>query len=1090
MRPKRLISLLVAVCMMITMLPLSAVTAFAADTEWRDANEGGYKYWYTLNSNNTATITSFAGPVDPTETHAPYDIEIPATLDGYTVTGLGEDSFYERTSLESVTLGPNIKTIGEKAFYNCPILKTLTINSAVTSMGKDAFADCPFLTSVTLGQNIKTIGEEAFYNCPVLDNVIIPQNVTSIGPRAFNKCTGLITLTINSPVMSMGEYAFADCDHLTSLSLCNDLQTIGDHAFEKCTSLKTVNLPKNLTSIGSHAFDSCTSLDPIEIPGTVTEIGDYAFYNCDGLNSATIEEGVQSTGVHMFYGCDNLATVKLPESLTTIGAHSFGNCYVLNHVKIPDKVTSIGEGAFVFCGTLSDLTLGSGLTEIGKEAFSECSALTTLTLPSSLKKIDEGAFCECNGFHTFTLPEGVETIGKRAFERCQNLTSITLPDSVTEIGQEAFEHCKALESITIPKKVKTIEPDTFYYCFHLKYITLPAGLTSFKESLQTCIAGQIDEDFKRDENGQPILDKDGNPIPIYTPNGAIYYNSNKTDADKLLANSTNTYLKYRNFLCLCKVTFDANGGTLTDSAEVPVYETEKIIGTKANDLKAINDPTRPGYKFTGWYTTADGKPEDGKFDVDKTEITKDITLYAGWEFDPNAPVCRPLTVTGGTVTVKYDGSDVTSELHSTDAATGQKTYYVPEGAKVTVKLDKTAVPNGKVFDGWSTSNLSLLTGQDYKAESITFSMSNDVNVSAKYRDAATDHTHDTAVCHPLTVTGGIVTVKKGDKDVTDTLTVTTDETTGKKTYSVPEGAEVTVTLDKTAVPNGKVFDGWSTSLPTGQDYKAESITFTMNTMNSDVNVSATYRDAAADHTPDTAVCHPLTVTGGIVTVKKGDKDVTDTLTVTTDETTGKKTYSVPDGAEVTVTLDKTLIPEGMVFDIWSTGKFSLPLGQDYKAESITFPMSSDVVDIAAQYRDATIEDDGPNVLGTAAIIGTAAVGTAVLGYQAYSLGAEFAGKLMALPYFPSNRSALAMMLWEDAGKPMPESELLYPDVGQEERDMDLQHAARWAMENELIPDLNDEGTAPEEMKFYPDNAVSKIDVLKAWQKAQELKQNA
>ena len=52
----------------------------------------------------------------------------------------------------------------------------------------------------------------------------------------------------------------------------------------------------------------------------------------------------------------------------------------------------------------------------------------------------------------------------------------------------------------------------------------------------------------------------------------------------------------------------------------------------------------------------------------------------------------------------------------------------------------------------------------------------------------------------------------------------------------------------------------------------------------------------------------------------------------------------------------------MVFDIWSTGKFSLPLGQDYKAETITFPMSSDV-DIAAQYRDATIEDDGPGVAG-------------------------------------------------------------------------------------------------------------------------------
>ena len=290
--------------------------------------------------------------------------------------------------------------------------------------------------------------------------------------------------------------------------------------------------------------------------------------------------------------------------------------------------------------------------------------------------------------------------------------------------------------------------------------------------------------------------------------------------------------------------------------------------------------------------------------------------------------------------------------------------------------------------------------------------------------------------------------------------------------------------DLAAIPNptraGYNFTGWYTKDGTPLNVN-EIIT---KNMTEDITLYAGWKSA-----PKAPVFHPLTVTGGIVTVKNGDKDVTDTLTVTTDETTGKKTYSVPDGATVTVTLDKTLTPEGMVFDIWSTGKFSLPLGQDYKAETITFPMSSDV-DIAAQYRDATIEDDGPNVLGTAAIIGTAAVGGAVLGYQAYSLGAEFAGKLMALPYFPSNRSALAMMLWEDAGKPMPESELLYPDVEQEEQDMDLQHAARWAMENELIPDLNDEGTAPEEMKFYPDNAVSKIDVLNAWQKAQELKQNA
>ena len=233
------------------------------------------------------------------------------------------------------------------------------------------------------------------------------------------------------------------------------------------------------------------------------------------------------------------------------------------------------------------------------------------------------------------------------------------------------------------------------------------------------------------------------------------------------------------------------------------------------------------------------------------------------------------------------------------------------------------------------------------------------------------------------------------------------------------------------------------------------------------------------------VNHTLTVTGGTFAVKNGDIDVTDTLETSTDEASGKQTCLVPDGAEVTVTLDQTKVPEGMVFDLWSTGE--LPLDQDYKAESITFTMNGDV-DVAAQYRSADIEDGsdvvGPIIVGTAVVAGGALVG--------YTLGTDLVGKMWGLPYFPSNRSALAMMLWEDAGKPMPESEILYPDVGQEEQDMDLQHAARWSMEHDLMPDLNDQDTElpPEQVKFYPDNMVTKISVLRAWKKAQDLKQNA
>ena len=238
----------------------------------------------------------------------------------------------------------------------------------------------------------------------------------------------------------------------------------------------------------------------------------------------------------------------------------------------------------------------------------------------------------------------------------------------------------------------------------------------------------------------------------------------------------------------------------------------------------------------------------------------------------------------------------------------------------------------------------------------------------------------------------------------------------------------------------------------------------------------------------------LTLKDGVITSVtvpgKNGADPEDITEIVKKNANEDGSFNVPEGATVSVAFDKDAFADsGLKFGHWDITGLDDPNAYQDK-ESFDFVMPAKGVTLKAMTQDASIEDDEPDIVGPIVIGTTVVVGGAVLGYQAYSLGAEFAGKLLNLPYFPSNRSALAMMLWEDAGKPMPESELLYPDVGQEERDMDLQHAARWAMENDLVPDLNDEGTAPEEMKFYPDNAVSKIDVLKAWQKAQELKQNA
>ena len=618
-----------------------------------------------------------------------------------------------------------------------------------------------------------------------------------------------------------------------------------------------------VTAIGDDAFRGCSALKKVTIPQSVTSIGDSAFAGCRNLDSLTINDAATSIGNRAFTECPLTTTLSLGKKITTIGDEAFYDCRGLTSVTIPPSVTSIGKKAFYQCIHLKTLSFGenikTNIETIGDEAFYYCIELESVTIPQSVTSIGNDAFGQCHDLQSLTIKDAATSIGHRAFLGCTSLATISLGENIKTIGYSAFNSCTSinLTNVTIPENVTTIRPGTFDYCTHLEYIMLPAGLTSFQDSLKGCPAGN--------------------------PNGAIYYKNYKAKADALLADNDNNSniadndkLKNRNFLYLCNVTFDANGGTLTDSAEVPVYKTEKITETKANDLTAIHDPTRAGYKFTGWYTE-DGK--DGKlFDVDETAITEDITLYARWELAPKAPVCHPLTLKDGVIT----------------------------------------------------------------------------SVTVPGKDGA------------------------DPEDITEIVKKNANE---DGSFHVPEGATVSVAFDK---------------------------------------------DAFAD--------------------------------------------------------------SGLKFGHWDITGLDDPNAYQNK-ESFDFAMPPKAVTLKAMTQDASIEDDEPNVLGTAAIIGTAAVGTAVLGYQAYSLGTEFAGKLMALPYFPSNRSALAMMLWEDAGKPMPESELLYPDVGQEEQDMDLQHAARWAMENELIPDLNDEGTAPEEMKFFPANPVSKLDVLNAWQKAQELKNN-
>lgn len=714
----------------------------------------------------------------------------------------------------------------------------------------------------------------------------------------------------------------------------------------------------------------------------------------------------------------------------------------LREVKLPDGLTYIGARAFCDSPYLTEVKIPSTVTKIKEYAFSGCTGLTEIELPPQLEEVDDGLFSRCSGLTEITIPSSVKTIGARAFLYCTKLESVTLSEGLREIEYEAFR-CTNLKSLNIPKSVEKLEYDIVGACEHLAYITIEAP--------------------------SQLVETEDTSVGVF--------------------GDTNVYCEPR----LERLLWHFNGHeSFITTVDVTLVDGDKSEPKKiayGADITALDKdkPIKPGYTFTGWYTDADCKtryPDAQLF----TNINR-ITLYAGWKFDPNALGCHSLTVTGGTVTVKYDDSDVTNTLTVTpDEATGQKTYSVPDGAEVTVTLDKTLIPEGMVFDSWST----LPTGQNYKAESITFTMNSDVNVSAKYRDAATDHT-------TVTIEGlENAVIKEGEsKDFTVKVDPKDDANLGEAAIDFGDkNSEIEYKDEESGEYKPMPEGGLKINLRNGETEREFRIapketgkqTLTAAVKKGENELARDEKDFVVSEMPI------LTLKDGVITSVtvpgKDGADPEDITEIVKKNANEDGSFHVPEGATVSVAFDKDAFADsGLKFGHWDITGLDDPNAYQDK-ESFAFVMPAKAVTLKAMTQDASIEDDEPDIVGPIVIGTTVVVGGAVLGYQAYSLGAEFAGKLMALPYFPSNRSALAMMLWEDAGKPMPESELLYPDVGQEEQDMDLQHAARWAMENELIPDLNDEGTAPEEMKFFPANPVSKLDVLNAWQKAQELKQNA
>ena len=219
--------------------------------------------------------------------------------------------------------------------------------------------------------------------------------------------------------------------------------------------------------------------------------------------------------------------------------------------------------------------------------------------------------------------------------------------------------------------------------------------------------------------------------------------------------------------------------------------------------------------------------------------------------------------------------------------------------------------------------------------------------------------------------------------------------------------------------------------------------------------------------------------------KPEPEPTTYTVTVIGGTIDGKTSVSAKENDTLTVVLDQSEIPDGMTFDMWSisSSKLSGDINVDYRAEAMTFQMPAEDVTIRAQYRSAEIiEDAAPSPLATAATIAVGGAAAGIVVWQGVNLGVDLylANALPQGVPVPTDRRALALLLWETAGKPEVALPTLYGDIPTEE--IELQKATRWAVQNGLM----DAADKKDASFFDPDHYVTKMDVFGAWLRLKKL----
>ena len=253
----RLISLMLAALLVVSLFPLSATAADIVDS-----GTCGDNLTWTLDSDGLLTISGTGQMADFDWQGSP---------------------FYDNSAIRTVVIEPGVTSIGNNAFNNCDNLTSVRIPESVMSIGRCAFEECFALTSVIIPDSVTSIGDAIFRGCSSLTTVTIPEGVTNIGNSAFYDCISLASVKLPPSVTSIDWYAFSGCSSLTKVTIPEGVTSIGSYAFYDCSSLTSVTTPEGVETIGKNTFSGCSSLMSIVFPGTVTTIEKNAFDNCKSL---------------------------------------------------------------------------------------------------------------------------------------------------------------------------------------------------------------------------------------------------------------------------------------------------------------------------------------------------------------------------------------------------------------------------------------------------------------------------------------------------------------------------------------------------------------------------------------------------------------------------------------------------------------------------------------------------------------------------------------------------------------------------------------------------------------------------------------